>query len=92
VATVEAEVAEVVVAVTEEVATVEAAEAGRGTSVGLAEEPVVAENAESNLAAFAILPHFRTYSLGSVFGHLDFGRFFLGFTLESLPKTLEIVS
>ena len=32
--------------VTEEVATVEAAVAGRGTSVGLAEEPVVAEDAE----------------------------------------------
>ena len=31
---------------TEEVATVEAAVAGRGTSVGLAEEPVVAEDAD----------------------------------------------
>ena len=78
--------------VSEAVATVEAAVAVTGTSVGLAEEPVVAEDAESNLAAFAIFPHFRTYSLGSVFGHLDFGRFFLGFPLESLPKTLEIVS
>jgi len=98
VATVEAEVEEVAAAVseaeevTEEVATVEAAVAGRGTSVGLAEEPVVAEDAEPNLAAFAILPHFRAYSLGSVFGHLDFGRFVLGFPLESLPETLGIVS
>ena len=79
--------------VSEAVATVEAAEAVTGTSVGLAEEQVVAEDAESNLAAFAILPHhFRAYSLGSVFGHLDFGRFFLGFPLESLPETLGIVS
>ena len=52
VAIVEAEVAEVVVAIveaeedTEAVATAEAAVAGRGTSVGLAEEPVVAEDAE----------------------------------------------
>ena len=48
----EAEVDEVAAAVseaeevTEEVATVEAAVAGRGTSVGLAEEPVVAEDAD----------------------------------------------
>ena len=48
----EAEVDEVAAAVseaeevTEEVATEEAAVAGRGTSVGLAEEPVVAEDAE----------------------------------------------
>ena len=52
VAIVEAEVEEVAAAVseaeevTEEVATVEAAVAGRGTSVGLAEEPVVAEDAD----------------------------------------------
>ena len=45
-ATVEAEVDEVVVAVTEAVATAEAAVAGKGTSVNLAEEPVVAEDAE----------------------------------------------
>ena len=81
--------------VIEAVATVEAAEAVTGTSLGLAEEPVVAEDAEDaelNLEAFAILPHFRAYSLGSVFGHLDFGRFFLGFPLESLPEVSRIVS
>jgi hypothetical protein len=81
-------------AVSEAVATVEAAEAVTGTSLGLAEEPVVAEDAELNfnLEAFAILLHFRPYSLESMFGRLGLERFFLGFPLESLPEVSRIVS
>ena len=69
----EAEVEEVAAAVseaeevTEEVATVEAAVAGRGTSVGLAEEPVVAEDADPSAVTSPLInPSGYNYPTGEL--------------------------